>query len=91
MLLQTTPGGQREQQMSAELLADPLIFIRRWIGEVGHVHFGQHIGVCCNALFCKTPIIFPFCTISFVCVMSFSQTGRTLPFVLTSSDCQLTI
>lgn len=34
MLLQTTPGGVREQEMSAELLADPLVFIRRWIGEV---------------------------------------------------------
>ncbi|XP_052800410.1 uncharacterized protein LOC128231514 isoform X2 [Mya arenaria] len=32
-LLKSTPGGQREQEMSAELLADPLIFLRRWIGE----------------------------------------------------------
>ncbi|XP_052270374.1 uncharacterized protein LOC127871467 isoform X3 [Dreissena polymorpha] len=33
LLLQSTPGGDREQEMSAELLADPLVFIRRWIGE----------------------------------------------------------
>ncbi|XP_053375803.1 uncharacterized protein LOC123533294 isoform X1 [Mercenaria mercenaria] len=33
LLLQTTPGGVREQEMSAQLLADPLVFIRRWIGE----------------------------------------------------------
>lgn len=33
MLLQTTPGGVREQEISAQLLADPLVFIRRWIGE----------------------------------------------------------
>ena len=34
MLLQSTPGGVREQEMSASLLADPLVFVRRWIGEV---------------------------------------------------------
>lgn len=33
LLLQTTPGGMKEQEMSAQLLADPLVFIRRWIGE----------------------------------------------------------
>lgn len=38
MLLQSTPGGVREQEMSAALLADPLVFIRRWIGEVKAVY-----------------------------------------------------
>ena len=33
-LVQSTPGGQREKEMSSQLLADPLVFIRRWIGEV---------------------------------------------------------
>lgn len=33
-LLKATPGSMREQGMKTELLADPLIFLRRWIGEV---------------------------------------------------------
>ena len=33
-LLKVTPGGARQHEMSVELLADPLVFIRRWIGEV---------------------------------------------------------
>lgn len=33
-LLKATPGSKREEVMSNELLADPLVFIRRWIGEV---------------------------------------------------------
>ncbi|XP_078336716.1 uncharacterized protein LOC111135431 isoform X1 [Crassostrea virginica] len=32
-LLKATPGSKREEYMSNELLADPLVFIRRWIGE----------------------------------------------------------
>lgn len=32
-LLKATPGSKREEVMSNELLADPLVFIRRWIGE----------------------------------------------------------
>ena len=32
--MNVTPGGAREQEMSTQLLADPLVFIRRWIGEV---------------------------------------------------------
>jgi len=33
-LLKATPGSIREITMSTELLADPLVFLRRWIGEV---------------------------------------------------------
>jgi hypothetical protein len=33
-LLKATPGSKREENMSTELLADPLVFFRRWIGEV---------------------------------------------------------
>lgn len=32
-LLKATPGSKREENMSTELLADPLVFFRRWIGE----------------------------------------------------------
>ncbi|XP_069134826.1 uncharacterized protein [Argopecten irradians] len=32
-LLKATPGSKREENMNSELLADPLIFLRRWIGE----------------------------------------------------------
>ncbi|XP_060065450.1 uncharacterized protein LOC132545744 isoform X1 [Ylistrum balloti] len=32
-LLKATPGSKREESMNSELLADPLIFLRRWIGE----------------------------------------------------------
>ena len=33
-LLKATPGGKREEDMTNMLLADPLVFLRRWIGEV---------------------------------------------------------
>ncbi|CAC5371615.1 unnamed protein product [Mytilus coruscus] len=33
-LLKATPGSKREENITTELLADPLVFFRRWIGEV---------------------------------------------------------
>ncbi|ESP04135.1 hypothetical protein LOTGIDRAFT_237550 [Lottia gigantea] len=33
ILKATDPGASRDESMSTELLADPIIFIRRWIGE----------------------------------------------------------
>lgn len=33
-LLKLTPGSDQSKAMSKQLLADPVIFLRKWIGEV---------------------------------------------------------
>lgn len=69
-LLKATPGSKREEYMSNELLADPLVFIRRWIGEVRILvetaHFSdiiQYMYVLC-ACFISLTLGWYFCDIS---------------------------